>query len=284
MVLFLLLLPAACIGWEANLGHLRTWARKVVANQNVDREHGFHLDSISNQSLFNAAHLLSAQLRGKAVNRADYGHWLVADTEIARRRAADHAARRVVHVARGVLLALLGLLVLLSGVRGGLAVRTATLGLACLAIPLISPLAWGHYYVLALPALLAVPAWLAGAGHPRAALLLPAVAAIATWTHYVAMARVGPYGLLGLSTCAWFTVACALAVKSLWQGAARAELSGSAVGPTERRHRALQVYASSSVKTRRDPAHLPAGPHQASSPATGARPFTPGTRRGPNPT
>lgn len=221
-ILWLLLVPAACLGWDANLGRLRTWVGKVVVNHNVAREHGFFFDSVSNQSLYNAAHLLSAQVRGRAVKRSDYRYWLMADTVTARRRAADHATRRLVHAARAGLLALLGTLTLLSGYRGGLGVRAATYGLACLAIVLISPLAWTHYYVVALPALILAPAWLVATGRPRGALVLAALGALPVWIHYLAIRQVGPYGLLGLATTCWFTVACVVVTRGQPSGRAAA--------------------------------------------------------------
>lgn len=215
-LLWLLLVPAAFLGWDGNLGHLRTWVRKVVVNQKVEKDHGFHFDSVSNQSLYNAAHLLSAQARGRVVKRSNFRYWLMADTLTARRRAADYKARWVVHATRAGLLALLGTLVLASGWRGGPAVQASTFGLACLAVLLISPLAWTHYYVLAFPAFLLTSAWLVATGRPRGALALAALGAVPIWVHYLAVRQVGPYGLLGLATTCWFTVACVVVMRGLW--------------------------------------------------------------------
>jgi hypothetical protein len=83
-----------------------------------------------------------------------------------------------------------------------------------MAIVLVSPLAWGHYFVLWLPAILLVVPWIDRRGYPRAALVLGAAPAALTWTHYLAMRLCGPFGLLGLGTTAWFLVACGFVLLS----------------------------------------------------------------------
>src|SRR4029077_14737841 len=58
--LFLLAIPAACVGWRKNVDYLNTWASHVVANPNVGRESNFDVHSPRNQSLSNAVHLWTA--------------------------------------------------------------------------------------------------------------------------------------------------------------------------------------------------------------------------------
>ena len=201
--LFVFAIPALCIGWGQNLHHLETWVRKVATNDDVGRETRFHFDSIRNQSLGNAAHLLVAKVRGTGDKPAPR-HWYAADKAAAERRRADTVTRRGVQIARAIVLVLLAAGGLATGLRGDVLAQAAAYGLSCTAILLVSPLSWGHYYVLGLPAVLCVPLWLARRGHPIAARAVAATPAVLTWVHYVAIRWIGPFGLLGLGTTAWF--------------------------------------------------------------------------------
>jgi hypothetical protein len=60
MVLWLLLVPAALVGWRANLAHLDTWWRTIALNAESVSTTDFAGDSTSvrNQSFTNAAHRL----------------------------------------------------------------------------------------------------------------------------------------------------------------------------------------------------------------------------------
>ena len=55
LALFFLFLPAAAVGWNANLHHLRTWVGKVVFNHDLGGENDLSYRSVRNQSLVNAA-------------------------------------------------------------------------------------------------------------------------------------------------------------------------------------------------------------------------------------
>jgi hypothetical protein len=210
--LFVFAIPAACIGWEKNLHHLHTWVTKAAANPDTAQEAKFNIDSISNQSLGNAAFLFAAEVRGPVSEARENLHWLAVDKAITERRQADHVTRSVVQVARAVVLVLLVLVALGASLRGDELGQAAAYGLASLAILLVSPLAWGHYYVLTLPAVLCVPLWLARRGYPLAAKVLAAGLPVLTWMHYVLMPWCGPIGLLGLGTLLWFLAACAFAL------------------------------------------------------------------------
>jgi hypothetical protein len=213
-LLFLLALPAACVGWGQNLRYLSTWANKVVTNADVGQRAGFHFDSVSNQSLGNAAHRLAIRLRGPddVLRWASKAHWLAVDRVIAERRRADHRTRLVAQVAKGVVLVLLLALGVSTGWRGDARGLVATYSLACVATLLLSPLSWGHYYMALLPAVLFVPLWLEGRGLPRTARLLVACPAALTWAHYAAPRVTGAFGLLGLGTTLWFLAVCGLAI------------------------------------------------------------------------
>jgi hypothetical protein len=95
--------------------------------------------------------------------------------------------------------------------RGNLLGQAAIYGLANLAVVLVSPVAWTHYYMLGLPAFLFVPLWLARRGQPEAAAVIASVPALLVWAHYLARPWVGTIGLLGLGTAVWFVAVLALA-------------------------------------------------------------------------
>jgi hypothetical protein len=158
----------------------------------------------------------------------------------------------VVQVARGIVLVLLVTVALVVSLRGDEPGQAATYGLASLAILLISPLAWGHYYVLALPAVLCVPLWLGRRGHPAAAKAVAAGLPALSWAHYVLMPWSGPIGLLGLGTTLWFVAACAYALLVLnWSrhdtSSPRSDLrSDIRHAPTRGNHERLHVPLSES--------------------------------------
>jgi len=210
--LFVFAIPAAFIGWEKNVHHLQTWAHKVATNPDAGQEGKFHIDSISNQSFSNGAHLLAARVRGPAVNQRAGTHWLAIDRAIAERRRADYVTRSVVLVGRATLMVVLVVVAVMIGWRGDESGQAATYGQACLASLLVSPLAWGHYYVMALPAVLFAPLWLNGRGYPNAAKALAAGLPTLTWTHYVLMPWSGPSGVLGLGATFWFLTGCIIAL------------------------------------------------------------------------
>jgi hypothetical protein len=214
--LFVPVIPAACLGWTANLHHLDAWARKVATNQDVGQTAAFHIDSVSNQSLLNGAHLLSARLRkaDPMLKRYASRHWMAAGRVAAHLRRTDVATQRIVLVLRGVVLAMLLALGLVVVVRRDLPGQAATFGLACLATLLVSPLAWGHYYVCLLPAMLFVPLWLSRRAGSTPVGLVAALPAVLTLAHYLAIRLTGPFGLLGLGTTLWFLAVCGLAVWS----------------------------------------------------------------------
>ncbi len=58
LVLFLLLLPAAAVGWSANLHHLHRFVELIVLNHDVGGENDLTYHSVRNQSLTNAVYRL----------------------------------------------------------------------------------------------------------------------------------------------------------------------------------------------------------------------------------
>jgi hypothetical protein len=218
-LLFVLAIPGACLGWTSNLHHLDTWARKVATNREVGQTAAFQIDGVSNQSLLNGAHLLSARLRktDPMLKRFAGRHWMAAGRVAAHLRRTDVATRRIVLAMDGVVLAMLLALGLVVMVWRDLPGQAATYGLACMATLLISPLAWGHYYVFLLPAVLFVPLWLERRFGYTTVGAVAAFPAVLTLAHYLAMRWTGPFGLLGLGTMFWFLAVCGLAIRG-WFG------------------------------------------------------------------
>ncbi|MBW3543883.1 MAG: hypothetical protein KY476_26850, partial [Planctomycetes bacterium] len=189
LLLFVLALPAAVIGWEANLRHLDTWHRKVVAPEDAGGANNFDQESLRNQSLENAA----SQVVGLV--------WGI-DTDTA--GAAIEPALDALKASLLLLLAACGW----AAVRRPDPRRDAALyGLAGGLTLLISPLSWGHHYVILLIPAAFVPYYLWCAGARRAAVTTAAAPAVLSLLHYAALPYAGRIGLLGLGTTVWYVAA-----------------------------------------------------------------------------
>jgi Glycosyltransferase family 87 len=201
--LFLLIIPASIIGWQKNLHSLDVWQKQVVMNERVGPTASFNVHSYRNQSLANAVYLWSKPaggFSGTASKRGQTGD------------RPERIANPGVRVAIGVVLVVLLAVASIVGRRGnGLDASTA-FGLACCASLLVSPLAWGHYFMVELPALICVPMWLWRRGMPKAARVAAVVPAVLSWAYYLAMPQVGGLGVLGLGTAGWFLVGCGVMV------------------------------------------------------------------------
>ncbi|MGQ0694510.1 MAG: glycosyltransferase family 87 protein [Nitrospiraceae bacterium] len=210
MILFLLLVPTILIGWDDNIRHLRTWYTGVVANERLGETHNFDPHSVRNQSLNNAVYRL--------------GNWL-ADTMTAgpddRGTSLPTAPPMrfpieapIVRTMLAVPLALLALLLIVVAVRWhweseGTA-QVAVFGLACaMSLPL-SPISWGHHFVILLPGMLFLP-WALCETHRSAARWLAIVAAALSLGHYITLelagAIAGKLGVLGIGITIWCVVA-----------------------------------------------------------------------------
>ena len=113
--------------------------------------------------------------------------------------------------------------------RGDEFTIAALFGLASTATLLISPLSWAHHYMLWLPGLLLIPAWLWRAGQLRGAGF--GHGSLRAGDRPLSVARLdGGAGLLGLGTTAWF-LAAAVAMDRATRCAAAGERadSGSAI-------------------------------------------------------
>ena len=215
-LLYLFGIPAVCVGWQKNIHHLKRWAETVAANERIGSTAKFDIHSPRNQSLSNAVLLLGETIRGELPRRRIRG----GDSPRARRYG--HRGVVAVNVAAVGMLAVLALATCRRDDPGDLA---AVFGMACCATLMVSPLSWGHYYMMMLPAVLFVPLRLARAGWVSLAMVVAAVPVLLTWGHYVFLRWTGRLGLLGLGTAAWFAAACgALALTEI---GFRATVAGS---------------------------------------------------------
>ena len=148
---FLLAFPASLLGWQKNLAYLNVWRARVVMNERVGPNANFNVHSFRNQSLANAVYLWT-KLTAVATAKSS--------------APAPHHDRgeRIVHRGVRVVIALILSLLLAIGITVGRKVdpldQASAYSIACCAMLLVSPLAWGHYYMATLPAALCVPMWL----------------------------------------------------------------------------------------------------------------------------
>jgi hypothetical protein len=204
LVLFFLLVPAALIGWNANLRHLDTWGRFMLTkadNGGMDPRSG-NSHSARNQSLHNALYRLG--------NFAAYAFTGGPDDRLVEEFHAPQMVMDRPEAEQALLLAraALGLALLALGARlargdGGRLNLATGFALACVAMLVVSPVARGHYFMFLAPATLLVPLWLDRHGRPRAAAVMALVAPVLPVLHYVLLPYAGRVGLLGLGTTAW---------------------------------------------------------------------------------
>ncbi|MBN2475153.1 MAG: DUF2029 domain-containing protein [Pirellulales bacterium] len=229
LVLFFLLVPAALIGWKANLQHLGTFSQIVLARQDDsgrDRLAGVETHTVRNQSFSNAvyrfgnfaAHMLSGGPDDRLV---------VEPNPPAMAMDAPIVGRLVLGVRLGLLAALAALGWRLGRPDDALGLALA-FALACVAMLVVSPISRGHYFMLLAPAVLLLPLWLDRQAMPRAATAMAVVPAVLSVLHYLLLDQAGRVGLLGLGTTAWLV---AVIVLGLVAGPPRSHLAGSAEAP-----------------------------------------------------
>lgn len=235
LILFFFLLPAGIVGWQKNLEHLAYWADRVFpsAGEGFPTENslsapdaqsnpeGFqpaksrilsaNYRTVRNQSLANAMFRLAALtdrllLGGPDDRQLDY-------VAHAPNRIDAPIYQAVQKAIRAFVLVVLVLAVALLGARGGRLGPAAAFGLGCVGILVISPVSWGHYFMLLAPGILLVPVWLLERGWARAACWLAAVPPVLSILHYSLLDLVGRMGLLGLGTAGWLLAACILVLR-----------------------------------------------------------------------
>lgn len=214
--LFFFLVPAALVGWDANLRHLNTWSQLVLCNANQSTATpGFENDthSVRNQCLGNALYRLG-----------NFGEYMLAggpedplvDDDNPPPRLMDAA---IVNTSLLFVRITLLLALLLVGIRLGLKgdpalAQAAAFGLACMALLVVSPVARNHYFSLAAPGVLFVPLWLARMGNIDRAHLLAVVPGVLIVLQYAFLPYVGRVGMLGLGTAGWLMAAMVWSVQA----------------------------------------------------------------------
>ena len=212
LVLFFLLLPAALIGWNANLRHLNTWTQRVLISAG---------DSTATPGFENDTHSVRNQCLGNALYRlGNFGDYMLAGGPKDPLIDGDNPPPRLMDAAsvnttllfvRLTLLAALMLVGLRLGFGGGTLIdQAAGFGLACAVMLVVSPVSRNHYFVLLAPAVLFIPLWLNHRGCRRAAMILALVPGLLIFLQYILLPYVGRVGLLGLGTTGWVMAAMVL--------------------------------------------------------------------------
>jgi len=235
LIFWFMLVPAVTIGPTANTAHLRTWMNRVVANDNVGAANDFNFKSKRNQSLDNGVRRLGNLL---AYTWADGP-----DDQLVDRPNMPQTAMpmETPAVDRGIKLVVLGFLlglaalVLRTAWQSSFTPWPAVFGLGCLATLIVSPLSWGHHYVMAVPAMLFVPALLLRQGNQRAATILAGSAALLCIVHYVALEVAGRIGLLGIGMSVWTAAAIAVNFGQVRQLAKQAQVPLAEIKHVKRR-------------------------------------------------
>jgi hypothetical protein len=240
LALFVLVLPGGIVGHSANIAHLRTWMDRVVANDDVGIVNDFNARSKRNQSLTNAVRRLGNRLAFAAGAGPD--DRLVDDLAQQSTKMpmeTDAVDYRLSAAIGGLVMVLLiaGWRVANRGDMGGI---VALFGLACMATLLVSPISWGHHYVVWLPALVFVPFWMWNNDRRALAIGMAESALVLTAAHYILLDHAGRVGLLGIGTTIWYLVAT---ISLGWPRGARAVAEGTvpfenANGHAEQRRRA----------------------------------------------
>jgi hypothetical protein len=222
LVMFFFLLPAALIGWNANLRHLDTWSHLVLSSaEKSTATPGFEKDthSVRNQCLGNAVYRLG-----------NFGAYALAGGPEDPLVDDDNPPPRLMDspiVDRCLLFARISLLMALLLVGTRLATQNdaalslaAGFGLACVAVLVLSPVARNHYFVLLAPGVLFPPLWLDRRGRRRAAIILALTPGVLILLQYALLPYVGRIGLLGLGTTAWLMAAMILTARAAQPGRA----------------------------------------------------------------
>ena len=218
LVAFLFLIPALFVGWDRNLGHLNTWIRRVVVTRDVGDVNEFNVLSKRNQSMSNAVFHFgnwAAHLLGDA---PDDGFTREDSSDLEVYLMDHHAVSAALNVIRAMLMLLLAACGWWLMRRGGPLEQATSFGLACAATLLISPLSWGHHYIILLPAALFVPLWFWENGSHRTAMVGAAVPGALSFLHYTLLDFAGRIGVLGIGTTLWFIGACLIVLASCRRG------------------------------------------------------------------
>jgi hypothetical protein len=212
LALFFVVVPSFAVRPATNIAHLRTWTERIVLHHDMGDDNNAGFYSYRNQSLTNAVQRL--------------GNWMAFEfTGAPNDQPGDGPASDAVKpidepaVQRALAPAKLAVLIVLligswkAARRGDVLDMAAMFGLASTATLLISPLSWAHHYLVWLPGLLFVPAWLWRSRRTRPAAMLAISACGLMTAHYLLLDWTGRAGLLGLGTTAWFLITARIAAR-----------------------------------------------------------------------
>ncbi len=215
LALFFLFVPAALIGWRANLHHLDTWAKFVltkVDDGGMDPRSG-NSHSARNQSLHNAAYRLGNFAVYVLADGPD--DRLVEGWDAPKMAMDAQTADRALLLSQAALaLALLALGVRLVRGDGNRLNLAVGFSLGCAAMLVVSPVARGHYFLLLSPAVLLLPLWFDLRGWRRAGVVVAAIPPALSILHYALLPYAGRIGLLGMGTACWLMAAMVLMARA----------------------------------------------------------------------
>ncbi|HKD37256.1 MAG TPA: hypothetical protein VKB78_10655, partial [Pirellulales bacterium] len=212
LVSLFIVVPSLVIGTTENIAHLRTWTDRIVLHHDMGEDNNSGFYSYRNQSLTNAVQRLGNWLAyGFAGGLNDQPGDGPADSAV--KPIDEPTVGRALAPAKCALLMLLAIGAWKAAKRGGPLDMAALFGLATTATLIISPLSWAHHYLVWLPGLLFVPAWLWRGGRTRLAMAFAISACGLMMAHYFLLDWTGRAGLLGLGTTAWFLVAARIAAR-----------------------------------------------------------------------
>ena len=204
LLLFLLVVPAALVGWGDNLRHLESFTTRVATNEDLGPDENFNRRSLRNQSLANGLYRFGNFVEQLVAGGPD--DRMADDFTRARETLPMDApsVKRALLAARALMAALL-LLVAARWHSGTDRIgQAAAFGLACATTLPFSPISWGHHFVILLPAALFLPLSMRHLGRLPAARTLAISAAALTLLHYGWLERgLGRIGFLGLGMTVW---------------------------------------------------------------------------------
>jgi len=217
LILFFLVIPSMLVGWKANWQHLRTWSSLVLTKMDDGGEdpRSGNSHSIRNQSLNNAAycfgnfiwHVAAGGPSDKLVEFFDRPKTIFERPAMI---MDSPMAETVLLRLRLAILAALGIVGILLGVRGDALSLATALGLGCMAMLIVSPVSRGHYFMLVAPAILYLPLWLDRENRTWSAMIMAVVPIVLIDLHYIFLDYAGRVGLLGLGMTAWLLTALIL--------------------------------------------------------------------------
>jgi hypothetical protein len=212
LALWLFVVPALAVGWNANNNQLQTWVNRVVANEQVGQDNDFNTRGKRNQSFSNGVKRLGNYLlfqigQGPDDRLVDN----MANVQVAmpmETRATQFAVLGCV----GLLLVGLAITTIQQAKQPTVDGMLSVFALACMATLVVSPLSWGHHYVLCWPAVVFVPSLFYLNEQPQIGRRFAIAAAMLVLGHYCFLEYTGRVGLLGIGMAMWCCAAVILLI------------------------------------------------------------------------